>query len=49
MPVTSTVEELFQRLKSEKEIDKDKAQVFLIFGGKQLAEGRGEFEDIYKY
>ena len=49
VPVTSTVEKLFQRLKSEKEIDKDKAQVFLIFGGKQLAEGRGEFEDIYEY
>lgn len=41
VPVTSTVEELFQRLKSEKGIDKDKAQVFLIFGGKQFAEGRG--------
>ena len=22
--------------------------MFLIFGGKQLAEGRGEFEDIYE-
>ncbi|OCK99461.1 uncharacterized protein K441DRAFT_653005 [Cenococcum geophilum 1.58] len=41
VPVTSTVEELFQRLKSEKGIDKDKSQVFLIFGGKQFAEGRG--------
>lgn len=48
VPVTSTVEELFQRLKSEKGIDKDKAQVLFIFGGKQFAEGRDEFEDVYE-